>query len=97
MYLLDTLEGELVALDEDAHGVAHESLRDLEDVLGHGRREQAHLHRRGKVLENIVDLKRGKITTRKEKERIRIINESERNETQHRQPTDCAAALSLLA
>jgi len=32
-YLLDTLEGQLVLLDEDAHGLAHEALRDLKDVL----------------------------------------------------------------
>jgi hypothetical protein len=54
--LLDTLEGELISLDEDAHGFAHEALGDLEDVLRHGGREQANLNVRGKVLEHIIDL-----------------------------------------
>ena len=34
--LLDTFEGELVALDQDADGVAHELLGDLKDLSGHG-------------------------------------------------------------
>jgi len=38
--LLDTLEGEFVLLDENAHGVAHELGRDLQDILGHGGGEQ---------------------------------------------------------
>ena len=54
--LLDTLEGELVLLDEDADGVAHESLGDLEDVEGHGRREEADLDLLGEELEDVIDL-----------------------------------------
>jgi hypothetical protein len=54
--LLDTLKGELVLLDKDADGVAHELGGDLEDVLGHGGREQDDLGRLGKQLEDVVDL-----------------------------------------
>jgi hypothetical protein len=44
--LADTLERELVLLDENADRVAHELLGDLEDVLGHGGREEDDLRRR---------------------------------------------------
>ena len=54
--LLDTLEGELVLLDEDADGVAHEPLGHLEDVEGHGGGEKADLDRLGEELEDVVDL-----------------------------------------
>ena len=54
--LLDTLEGELVALDEDADGVTHELLGDLEDLSGHGGGEQDDLDSLGKEPEDLVDL-----------------------------------------
>ena len=54
--LLDTLEGKLVLLDEDTDGVAHESLGNLEDVEGHGRREEADLDLLGEELEDVIDL-----------------------------------------
>mmetsp|Transcript_3066 Transcript_3066/g.6192 ORF Transcript_3066/g.6192 Transcript_3066/m.6192 type:complete len:431 (+) Transcript_3066:97-1389(+) len=54
--LLDTLEGKLVLLDEDPHGVPHEPLRDLEDVEGHGGREEADLNRLREELEDVVNL-----------------------------------------
>lgn len=54
--LLDTLEGQLVLLDQDADGVAHELGGDLHDLGGHGGRQQDNLGRRGETLENVVDL-----------------------------------------
>ena len=39
--LLDTVEGQLVALDQDLHRLAHELARQLEHVRGHGGREEA--------------------------------------------------------
>ena len=54
--LLDTLQGELVLLDEDADGVAHELGGDLEDVLGHGGGEEDNLGALGQKLEDVVDL-----------------------------------------
>jgi len=41
--LFDTLERELVALDEDAYRVVHEALSNLQGLRGHGGREQANL------------------------------------------------------
>lgn len=54
--LLDTLQGKLVLLDQDADGVAHELGRDLQDVLGHGGRKQDNLSRLGEELEDVVNL-----------------------------------------
>ena len=54
--LLDTFEGKLVLLDKDTDGVAHELGRDLEDVLGHGGRQEDNLGGLGKELEDVVDL-----------------------------------------
>lgn len=54
--LLDTFEGKLVLLDEDADGVAHELLGDLEDVGGHGGGEKDDLGGLGEELEDVVDL-----------------------------------------
>ena len=54
--LLDTLEGQLGLLDEDADGVAHELGGDLEDVLGHGGGKEDDLGGPREQLENIVDL-----------------------------------------
>jgi len=54
--LLDTLEGELFLLDENANGVAHELLRHLKHVGGHGGREQDDLDVVGHLGEDIMDL-----------------------------------------
>jgi hypothetical protein len=54
--LLDTFEGQLVLLDQDADGVAHELGGDLEDVLGHGSGQENDLGRLGQKLEDVVDL-----------------------------------------
>lgn len=54
--LLDTFEGELVLLDKDTDGVAHELGGDLEDVLGHGGGEKDNLGGLGEELEDVVDL-----------------------------------------
>mmetsp|Transcript_20996 Transcript_20996/g.42655 ORF Transcript_20996/g.42655 Transcript_20996/m.42655 type:complete len:386 (+) Transcript_20996:219-1376(+) len=54
--LLDSLERELVLLDEDAHGVAHEVPRDLEHLDRHCRREESHLHLARQEFEHVVDL-----------------------------------------
>lgn len=54
--LLDTLKGELVLLDEDTNGVAHELGGDLENVLGHGGGQQNHLGGLREQLEDVVDL-----------------------------------------
>jgi hypothetical protein len=53
--LPDTLEGELVTFDEDTDGVTHELLGHLEDVGGHGGREEDNLGLGGKELEDVVD------------------------------------------
>lgn len=54
--LLDTFQGQLVLLDENTDGFAHEAVRDLEDIQGHGGREKADLYLFGEELENVVDL-----------------------------------------
>ena len=54
--LLDTFEGELVALDKDAHRLVHEGISDFKDVGGHGRRQQDHLQLGRQQLEHLVDL-----------------------------------------
>lgn len=54
--LLDTFEGKLVLLDENADGVTHELGGDLEDVLGHGGRQENDLGGLGEQLEDVVDL-----------------------------------------
>jgi len=54
--LLDTFEGKLVLLDQDADGVAHELGGDLEDVLGHGGGQEDDLGALGQKLEDVVDL-----------------------------------------
>lgn len=54
--LLDTLEGKLVLLDENADGLAHELGGNLKDVLGHGGGEKDDLGALGKELEDVVDL-----------------------------------------
>jgi len=54
--LLDTLEGQLILLDQDADGVAHELGGDLHNLNGHGGGQKDDLGGGGKTLENIVDL-----------------------------------------
>lgn len=54
--LLDTFEGQLGLLDQDADGVAHELGGDLQNVLRHGGREKDDLGGLGKELEDVVDL-----------------------------------------
>lgn len=54
--LLDTLKGELILLDKDTNGVAHETLGNLQDIHGHRGREQHDLGARRQVLEHVVDL-----------------------------------------
>lgn len=54
--LLDTLESELVLLDEDTDGVAHELGGDLEHVLGHGGGQKDDLGALREELEDVVDL-----------------------------------------
>jgi hypothetical protein len=54
--LLNTFEGKLVLLNQDADGVAHELGGDLEDVLGHGSGQENDLGGLGQKLEDVVDL-----------------------------------------
>lgn len=54
--LLDTLQGKLILLDQNANGVTHELGGDLEDVLGHGGGKKDDLGGLGQELEDIVDL-----------------------------------------
>jgi hypothetical protein len=54
--LLDTLQGKLVLLNQDADRVTHELGGDLKYVLGHGSREEDNLGGLGEKLEDIVDL-----------------------------------------
>ena len=54
--LLDTLQGQLISLDEDADGVAHELGGDLQHLQEHGGTEDGALHGLGHVLEHVVDL-----------------------------------------
>mmetsp|Transcript_34960 Transcript_34960/g.54646 ORF Transcript_34960/g.54646 Transcript_34960/m.54646 type:complete len:483 (+) Transcript_34960:1231-2679(+) len=54
--LLDTLEGKLVLLHEDANRVPHEVPGDLKHLHGHGGGEQANLHLGGQKLEHVIDL-----------------------------------------
>ena len=53
--LSDTLKCELVSLDENPDGVSHELLGDLEDLGGHGSREEDDLGVGGEELEDVVD------------------------------------------
>mmetsp|Transcript_33219 Transcript_33219/g.69196 ORF Transcript_33219/g.69196 Transcript_33219/m.69196 type:complete len:382 (-) Transcript_33219:442-1587(-) len=54
--LLDTFQGQLILLDKDTDGFTHETFRDLQDIQRHGSREQAHLHRFGQELEDVINL-----------------------------------------
>mmetsp|Transcript_51302 Transcript_51302/g.116916 ORF Transcript_51302/g.116916 Transcript_51302/m.116916 type:complete len:377 (+) Transcript_51302:70-1200(+) len=54
--LPDTLQGQLVLLDQDADGVTHELGGQVQNLRGHGGRAQAHLHVGRQALENVIDL-----------------------------------------
>jgi hypothetical protein len=54
--LLNTFESQLVPLDEDTDGVAHELLGHLKHLCGHGGREEDDLDILRKELEDLVDL-----------------------------------------
>ena len=56
--LLDTLQRQAVALHQNARGVAHELLGDVEHLLRHRGREQRHLDVLGQELEDVVNLLR---------------------------------------
>ena len=54
--LLDTLQGQLVLLHQNADGIAHELLGNLKNVERHSGREQSHLHVLVQHTEGVVDL-----------------------------------------
>mmetsp|Transcript_22784 Transcript_22784/g.54534 ORF Transcript_22784/g.54534 Transcript_22784/m.54534 type:complete len:262 (+) Transcript_22784:284-1069(+) len=54
--LLDTLEGELVALDQDSDRVVHKLAGDLQRLRGEGSRENADLELGREELEDVIDL-----------------------------------------
>lgn len=54
--LLNTFEGELLVLDKNLGGLSHEMLGHLQDVNGHGSREESDLDLAGEVLEDVLDL-----------------------------------------
>jgi len=54
--LLDTFEGQLVALHQDGGGGVHEFLGDFQGLGGHGGREQSDLGVRGEGGEDVIDL-----------------------------------------
>lgn len=51
-----TLKRQLVPLDENVDGLLHEVLGHLQNLIGHGGGEQAHLRGRRQQLEDVVDL-----------------------------------------
>lgn len=54
--LLDTLQSQLVTLDENPDGVTHELFGDLQNLGGHGGGEKGDLCIARKELENFIDL-----------------------------------------
>ncbi len=54
--LANTLKGDLLLLDEDADGVAHEPSGDLKHILRHGGAQEDDLDLRVQLAENVVDL-----------------------------------------
>lgn len=54
--LLEAFERELVALDQDAHGIGHEFGGHVEDVVGEGGRHHDHLCGGREVAVHVVDL-----------------------------------------
>jgi len=56
--LLDTLEGQLITLDENSYRITHELLGDLEDISGHSGGEQHDLSVLGKELEDYFSVRK---------------------------------------
>jgi len=54
--LLDTLQSQLIPLDEDPDWISHELLRHLEHIRGHGGREKNDLSVLREELEDLIDL-----------------------------------------
>lgn len=54
--LTNTFQSDFVLLNQDAGGVVHELLSDLQSLRGHGGREQTNLDGGRESLEDIVDL-----------------------------------------
>lgn len=54
--LLDTVEGQVVVLNEDNSGVSHELLGDFQNFRSHGGGEECDLDVVGELLEDLVDL-----------------------------------------
>ena len=54
--LRDTLKSKMLLLDEDLLGVAHEMLRQGQDLVGHGSREKGDLDVSGQELEDVLNL-----------------------------------------
>mmetsp|Transcript_32648 Transcript_32648/g.75512 ORF Transcript_32648/g.75512 Transcript_32648/m.75512 type:complete len:225 (-) Transcript_32648:263-937(-) len=54
--LPDTLQGQLILLHEDAHGIPHELRGHVQDLRGHSCGEQADLNIGWQALEDVVDL-----------------------------------------
>lgn len=54
--LRDTLKSKMLLLDEDLLGVAHEMLRQGQDLVGHGSREKGNLDVSGQELEDVLNL-----------------------------------------
>jgi len=54
--LMNTFEGELLVLDQNLGGVAHEVLGQSEDLVGQGSREESDLDVAWQVFENVLDL-----------------------------------------
>lgn len=60
--LFDTLEGELITLDENTDRLVHELASDLKGLWGHGGREDSNLDLGREKLEDIVDLRKNQTT-----------------------------------
>jgi len=54
--LLDTIECEIVVLNENSSRVSHELLGDFENFRGHSSREKCNLNIMGELLEDLVNL-----------------------------------------
>ena len=54
--LLQTFEGQLITLDENADRVCHELGRHIEDIIGKSSRDHDYLSRRWEVSVDVVDL-----------------------------------------
>lgn len=54
--LLDTIESEIIVLDENSCRVSHELLGDFENFWSHSSREKCDLNIMGELLEDFIDL-----------------------------------------